>query len=132
MHFVFKAQWAFTISILAIAILQKILSDPVNYQNYETVRDTVCYPCTWLQSSKSPHFPGWGTWISSARWTKRGIITSPVTVIGTKKRLAEHEVLYKLGGNGPWIQRATPDSPDNFPPESCRVEQAHMVRLIIK
>jgi acid phosphatase len=115
--------------ILAFAIIihQKIQTDPVTFRNYEIARDTACYPCTWLQSSKSPHSPGWGTWINLTRWTKRGI-TSPAAVIGTKKRLTEHEVLYKLGGNGPWIQRVTPDSPNNFPPQSCRVEQVHMVR----
>lgn len=127
MRFIFYAQWAVTIAILTIAILQKSLTDPVTYQKYEIVRDTLCYPCTWLQSSKSPHFPGWGTWINPDRWTKGGI-TTPAAVIGTSRRLTEQELLYKLGGNGPWIQRFTPGSPDNRPPPSCRVEQVHMVR----
>ena len=124
MHIIFKALWAL---LLAIAILQRSISDPATYKKYETVRDAACYPCAWLQSSKSPHFPGWGSWINPDRWTKRAI-ASPATVIGTNKRLTEHEVLYKLGGNGPWIQRVTPGSPDSFPPPSCRVEQVHMVR----
>jgi acid phosphatase len=127
MHFVFYALWAV---ILTIGILQKSLTDPVTYQKYEIVRDTLCYPCTWLQSPKSPHFPGWGTWFHPNRWTKRGI-TTPAAVIGTSRRLTEQELLYKLGGNGPWIQRVTPGSPDNRPPPSCRVEQVHMVRSYI-
>lgn len=37
-------------------------------------------------------------------------------------------ILYHLGGNGPWIQKIDGTVGDNIgAPESCRVEQVHMI-----
>jgi hypothetical protein len=68
--------------------------------------------------SNSPHFPGWSTWFHPERLIST---LSPV-------RFQEWSILHHLGGNGPWIQRVTPGSPENSPPKHCSVEQVHLVR----
>ncbi|KAH8705585.1 histidine phosphatase superfamily [Talaromyces proteolyticus] len=64
--------------------------------------------------SNSPYFAGWNTWFHPERVSSSG-------------QFREWNILHHLGGNGPWIQRTTPNSIENSLPDKCEVEQVHML-----
>jgi acid phosphatase len=69
-----------------------------------------------------PHHASWGSWWHPER------VTSHSSQEGAGARTKDWNILYHLGGNGPWVEKV-----DNVvegglaPPEGCVVEQVHMV-----
>ncbi|EED15369.1 acid phosphatase, putative [Talaromyces stipitatus ATCC 10500] len=116
--------------LLSIVIYQKISNDAFFYQRCEDVWVKV-YSSPWyprIEFTDSPYFPGWGTWLHPDRLEIRLTIPERLrTVLKPSRHLTKRELLYKLGGNGPWVQKTTQGSPDNRPPQSCKVEQVHML-----
>ena len=77
------------------------------------------YPNTLVSSAwNSQHF--------LSKWTGNRAISNHVPADPPSR--GPFDVLYHLGGNGPWIPKVrnvTGDSID--PPDGCRVDQVHMV-----
>lgn len=75
--------------------------------------------------SSSPHSPSWGTWFHPQRLS-----------YGAGQPIARQRpgwnILYHLGGNGPWVQRidsalTASVATEIAPPDGCTVEQVHLV-----
>jgi acid phosphatase len=88
---------------------------PIATTNQSTVQD---------QCSSTPHSAGWGSW-----WNpERHVSESPSLEGAAGTRTRDWNILYHLGGNGPWVEKV-----DNVvegglaPPAGCKVEQVHMV-----
>lgn len=65
----------------------------------------------------SPHGASWRTWFHPRR-------------TGSAGRKGEWNLLYHLGGNGPWVELGEGQAGIE-PPEGCIVDQVHMVCSII-
>lgn len=68
----------------------------------------------------SLHSPGWGTWFHPERQTGR---------VKPEQR-AGWNLLYHLGGHGPWIRRSAQNASEIVPPKGCTVDQVHMVCVL--
>jgi hypothetical protein len=103
------------LSLLAI-LIQIFFNSQAGVPVLALFTNTVCSSTP--LASNSPHSSGWSTWFHPERL---GPTLSPW-------RFQERSILHHLGGNGPWIQKVTPGSPENSPPKHCSVEQVHLVR----
>jgi hypothetical protein len=97
---------------LLLYLITKLLDLPVLL---DLVTHSVCSPD--LLDHLSPHYPSWGTWFHPERQTGR---LKPDPRLGWN-------LLYHLGGNGPWIQRSGHNASEIAPPKGCIVDQVHMV-----
>ncbi|KAL1979715.1 hypothetical protein VTN96DRAFT_5259 [Rasamsonia emersonii] len=78
-----------------------------------------------LSESVSPHSPSWGTWFHPQRLRQQ-------PGQSTTKQRPGWNLLYHLGGNGPWVQRADPAlttsaAAEIAPPDGCTVDQVHLM-----
>lgn len=73
-----------------------------------------------LNPFHSPHHSSWNTWFHPFQ-------SLPLAEAGSRKK--GWNILYHLGGNGPWIEKIDGDSESLgiAPPEGCLVDQVHMV-----
>lgn len=73
-----------------------------------------------LNPFHSPHHSSWNTWFHPFR-------SLPSADAGSRQK--DWNILYHLGGNGPWIEKIDGDSQSLgiAPPEGCSVDQVHMV-----
>lgn len=69
----------------------------------------------------SPHYASWNSWFHPAQ--------SVLYKDGASSSQNEWNLLYHLGGNGPWIEKfdGDPDVAGVNPPDGCSVDQVHMV-----
>lgn len=68
-----------------------------------------------------PHNAGWGAW-----WHPQRKSQTPGQGAGTSTK--DWNILYHLGGNGPWVEKVHNVVEGGIAvPASCRVEQVHMV-----
>lgn len=72
-----------------------------------------------------PFTSGRGSWFGPQSWLPR---TSPGQEASSTNRKSKWNILYHLGGNGPWIQKMDGVVQGGVgPPEGCTVEQVHMM-----
>jgi len=73
------------------------------------------------ERSKKPHHSSWNAW-----WHPRRSRTEVEQGAGTTTE--DWNILYHLGGNGPWVEKII-DVVDGgiAPPDGCEVVQVHMV-----
>jgi hypothetical protein len=83
----------------------------------------VC-PSPFQNTYSSPYYASWSSWWHPQQAV--GIATEHVQGAGTLTK--DWNILYHLGGNGPWVEKVV-DIVDGgiAPPEGCEVVQIHMV-----
>ena len=79
-------------------------------------------PSSVVNSPSSPSYPSWNTWFDPVRYRSNRD--------SQRQRETGWNILYHLGGNGPWIEKIDGDSELQgiAPPEGCSVDQVHLVR----
>ncbi|KAL4898767.1 histidine phosphatase superfamily [Aspergillus ambiguus] len=80
-----------------------------------------CLPsCCTSSIFSSPHYASWNSWFHPARSGIPGGRTGPSE--------NDWNLLYHLGGNGPWIEKVGDAELDGIdPPRGCSVDQVHMM-----
>jgi acid phosphatase len=77
-----------------------------------------------LGAEALPFTAGWSSWFHPQSW----IPDSKGAGLGSETISKEWNILYHLGGNGPWIQKVDGIVEGGIgPPEGCIVEQVHMM-----
>jgi acid phosphatase len=77
-----------------------------------------------LGNEALPFTAGWSSWFHPQSW----IPNSNDGGLGTATINKKWNILYHLGGNGPWIQKVDGIVDGGIgPPEGCTVEQVHMM-----
>ena len=66
----------------------------------------------------SPHCASWNAWYNPLRTGQTGYQDN------------DWNIVYHLGGNGPWIEKTDGlETPGLKPPKECVIDQVHLVRL---
>lgn len=106
-----------TRSLLKIAII--LFAVTLGLVIYQESRS----PSLFKEQSESPYSGRWKTWFSLSQSKVPGSKPSPGK---------GWNVIYHLGGNGPWIENSGEGTDPNLaPPEGCLVDQVHLVCSLI-
>lgn len=111
------------------------ISIPSFYSTRPSVCSFVCpqkfrdFHTEWLEhkNADKPYHSSWSSW-----WhPQRSNGTLAEHKLGAGGLTQDWNILYHLGGNGPWVEKVIDVVDDGVaPPESCEVVQVHMVRRI--
>lgn len=88
---------------------------PIEVRNQSSAQD---------ECMTKPHSAGWRSWWHPERRVSEDYLLNGAAGV----RTPDWNILYHLGGNGPWVEKV-----DNIiegglaPPAACKVEQVHMV-----
>jgi acid phosphatase len=117
--------WGITTAIVAaiVSALYGVYQISLLSSLGPSICPSACPPHVKNTHSK-PHHASWSSW-----WHPQGGGIGPERAQGAGALTKDWNILYHLGGNGPWVEKIINIVDEGIaPPKGCEVVQVHMVR----